>query len=90
MFAFNYPGTEQWRSHSQKQEMNECEMGPFQQEHRESFDEVAGMVERDLPSDVRRQRVSGLDRTIAVAEDEMVDNENLSPCSSTSEGSFRL
>ena len=35
---------------------------------RESFDEIVGVrgvVERDLPSDVRRQGVSCLDRTVA-------------------------
>ena len=45
---------------------DEWEMGPFQQEPPREFRRNRGRFERGLPSDVRRQGVSCLDRTVAL------------------------
>ena len=79
------------RPHGQKQETEECEMGPSQQEMPSELQRNCGRGRMWPPSDVHRQGVSCLDRTVAlVAEDEMANKENVSPCSSASEHSSRL
>ena len=56
---------------------------------RESFDETAGVV--DVASTFAdRECPVWTGHVPTVAEDEIVDNKNLSPSSSTSEGSSRL